>query len=267
MRVPTDLKLRVGMLEVRRSLGVHTFSRARPLALKYAARVMEVFEMVREQEFTKADIRRLIAGCFADLARDADRGFVSEPGAAEEDANEQRGIVEELAAEAHRQIAGQSFDGRIHHRARALLQGAGYALDELPGALQQDVLSGVARAFLESYRLFLFRLDDRLLPYAPSDPLFVGEVNCISRPQSLPVFDEGARPDKPIGPTLRELVDRYLTARAPAWTAKTARSRATQLGFLVEHLGPDRRIVLITPADAAPPASPAANPGRGRQAE
>jgi len=33
VRVPDDLRLRVGLREVRRSLHVHTFAEARPLAL------------------------------------------------------------------------------------------------------------------------------------------------------------------------------------------------------------------------------------------
>jgi hypothetical protein len=53
VRVPHDLRERVGVLEVRRSLHVHSLSIARPLALKFGARVMELFEMVRKEHLTK----------------------------------------------------------------------------------------------------------------------------------------------------------------------------------------------------------------------
>ena len=53
VRVPDDVRMRVGSPEVRRSLRVHTLTKARPLALKYAARVMEVFDMARTRTLTE----------------------------------------------------------------------------------------------------------------------------------------------------------------------------------------------------------------------
>src|SRR5665213_1262726 len=75
VRVPDDIKAQIGVLEVRRSLRVHTLPRARLLALKYAARLMEVFAVIRETRLSKAQTRDLVAACFFDLARDAERGF------------------------------------------------------------------------------------------------------------------------------------------------------------------------------------------------
>lgn len=72
VRVPDDLRVRIGLREVRRSLLVHTFAEARPLALKYAARVMEVFEMAKSAELTKDKIRGLILNRFAELPNEDD---------------------------------------------------------------------------------------------------------------------------------------------------------------------------------------------------
>jgi hypothetical protein len=57
LRVPDDLKALVGLSEVRRSLNAHTLSVARPLALKYAARLMETFDMLREQNLSPSSRR------------------------------------------------------------------------------------------------------------------------------------------------------------------------------------------------------------------
>ena len=62
VRVPDELRVRVGLLEIRRSLRVHTLTRARPLALKYGARVMEIFQVVRSRNVSKEVVQALIGG-------------------------------------------------------------------------------------------------------------------------------------------------------------------------------------------------------------
>jgi hypothetical protein len=69
VRVPDELKLRIGMLEVRRSLKTYAPARARLLAAIYVPRVMEAFEMLRANEFTRDDARAFVLACFNDLCR------------------------------------------------------------------------------------------------------------------------------------------------------------------------------------------------------
>ena len=247
LRVPDDLKALVGLSEVRRSLNAHTLSVARPLALKYAARVMETFQMLREQNLTKADARKWIEDCFRDLAAQADRGFRPTSNDPDGELREAVGLWEEMAGTIRRQLDNQSFNEPVEPICRSRVTRTGMNWDAIPQDIQQDLLTGTARALLEQQRLFLFRLNEQLLPFKPADPLFayIGEPQAeqVSRAHVPPVQDQ------PIGPTLAEVVERYLTSGRQLWALKTWVSRRTRLRFLVEHLGGDRPITTITAAD------------------
>lgn len=67
VRVPDRLKLRVGLLEVRRFLRIYSAGTARLLAVQLIAQVQEIFRMAEAQALTKDEIRRLIDRCFQRL--------------------------------------------------------------------------------------------------------------------------------------------------------------------------------------------------------
>ena len=247
VRVPDGLKLRVGMLEVRRSLHVHTASKARPLALKYAARVMEVFGMAKAQELTREQVRDLIVACFHDLKSVTDYGFVPTSDFPDLEIDEQRTFGQERLADLKEQVVSGGFEPFIRQRARALVIAGGYNPTILPPATRHDLVSGVARALLEEQRLFLFRLEERLLPYEPTDPLF--------RPTPLSQTPSNSSPELPsqpaVGPTVQEIMEAYCAKKKTSWAAKTFVSRTRQLGYLSEHLGAGTRISALTPQHIA----------------
>jgi hypothetical protein len=90
VRVPADLRERVGLREVRRTLHTDSLSEARPLALTYAARVLEIFDVTRKRELSKAEVRSLIAIACNDLRREADRGYIPRSNLPELEIEEQR---------------------------------------------------------------------------------------------------------------------------------------------------------------------------------
>lgn len=168
VRVPDDLRLRVGSREVRRSLRVHTFVQARPLALKYAARVMEVFDMARSQSLTRDDIRSLVQACFADLKQQVDDGFVPHTTRPDLEIGFQRVLFSDHSVHVSAQLADLDFRAPVTTEAAQLLVRAGLKPDELPENRLVDLCSGVARALLERDRVFHHRLTDRFSPYVPN---------------------------------------------------------------------------------------------------
>ena len=64
MRVPEALKLRVGLVEVRRSLRTHTPSKARLLAARCALRMTETLEVIKSTQLTREEARHLVRQAF-----------------------------------------------------------------------------------------------------------------------------------------------------------------------------------------------------------
>jgi len=120
------------------------------------------------------------------------------------------------------------------------------AANTLSPALRQDLISGVARALAEHQRMFLFRLEERLMPYQPTDPLF---RHADSTALEVGIARAPIRSPQLIGPTMGELRDRYLIAKRKSWTAKTHASRTRQLSFLVEHVGESVPAAAVTKKD------------------
>ena len=168
VRVPDRLKVRVGMLEVRRSLHVYSLAQARPLALRYAARVMEVFELAQSDTLSTADIKRMMVGCFVGLASDVE-GFVPSSEFPDMERAEQACLVEERIRILLDQIAEAKFDDALQHLAFQLVEREGRSFDALTKHAQIAVCEGVARAQVEALRYSKFRIGERLLRYQVQD--------------------------------------------------------------------------------------------------
>ena len=70
VRVPDDIRPLVGMVEVRRSLRTSDLYRARAQSSLQAARLFEVFEMVRsnQDQFNRDEVQAIIAASFYEVA-------------------------------------------------------------------------------------------------------------------------------------------------------------------------------------------------------
>ncbi len=77
VRVPLDLLDRLGLVEVRKSLGTSRLSEARLLGPEIAMRVKRSFETMRAEDLTSAECLAAIKKCFAGLIEQAgpDIGF------------------------------------------------------------------------------------------------------------------------------------------------------------------------------------------------
>ena len=246
VRVPPDLKALVGMCEVRRTLGVHTLSKARPLALKFASRVLETFAMLQNQEFSKDEARRLVIACFRELETNLEHGFVPETDDPEYELAEQVAAWSEVNCTVRSQLQNKAFDQPVIGMAKSLVGRNGHSWKELPAANRQDMLVGVSQALLEAHRLFLFRLESQLQPYHPANELFA-ESRDAPIAEAFP--PAASKVGMPVGPSVKVVVEHFLQSMKSGWTPKTYRSRQTRLNYLIEFLGPDRILSTVNAAD------------------
>jgi hypothetical protein len=214
MRVPDDLRSRIGMLEVTRSLQTSSLPKAHRLVTAYSARLAGAFNMLRSDNYTKERARAVIQACFRDLAQEADGGL--SPVAKDVDlaVSEQRGMADEWIGEVSEYLERRQFTEGFTKKAKTVL--AAYSVDvaSLPAEALQDLFEGYARAVIEQQRLFKFRLDDRLATFAPTDALFSDVLGA-----SAGALQHGADIDEV---SVGELAERYLSEKQAAWTAKTA---------------------------------------------
>lgn len=138
VRVPDGLKLRVGLLEVRRSLRVSSADRARLLAPTYVARLKEVFAMAEAIDLPKGEVRNLISACFADLAARAQM-FVPRSFDPTAEIPEQQHWAQESVGELERQVALHQFEPWVEEQANRLLRANGLVPEELTVATRLDV--------------------------------------------------------------------------------------------------------------------------------
>lgn len=251
MRVPDDLRSRVGMSEVTRSLRTGSFSKANRLVTRYAARLKETFEVLNQANYTKERARSLIQACFADLAKETDGGFIPLAPDIDQELLAQRVMSEEAIRELTASIESRTFsDGFIRH-AKAALARHSVAVDALPETALHDLYDGLARGMVEQQRLFQFRLDDRLSDYQPSDALFHMQPAPLPAP-ALPPSTTTATATataQDMGPSLGKLVELYLAAKRKIWTPKTAKTNAAKLKLLEGYFGHDRSASSLTPPD------------------
>lgn len=196
VRVPDELRLRIGLREVRRTLRTHSPTRASFLASIYVPRVREVFEMLRTKDFTKEHALVMLRSRFADLRRIAERGYIPSSNFPDLEIQEHAALSREHILAMEVAAATSRFPASLLVTASELCATNGWSFKDLPEDRRNDLLHGLSRALVEQQKLYLFRLRDRLLPYNMSDPLFLSAINCTSaltgemslahRPSDLP---------------------------------------------------------------------------------
>jgi len=247
MRVPHDVRLRVGLREVRRSLATYSPRHAQTLAAIYVARLKGAFEMIKQVNWGKDDCLSFVWSCFNDAMLETEEhgGFVPRSSEPDLEVAEQRGMSEERISELRSQISYRKFDGSVQHWTQSACEDRGIALWSLPASRRLDLFEGVTRVLVEQQRLFLLRLEDRLKPFETADPLFLeaptkssGKAGLMAQP-----------PSTAIGPTLSEAVTAYLMQHEKIWIRKTHSARTWQLRYLLEFLGAGRPVAAITSHD------------------
>jgi integrase len=236
IRVPVDIQTLVGLTEVRRSLHTYEVSRARILAAVCAARVFEVFAMLRAKELSKDQICGLICNLFEMMKREVE-------GAADHrlsdwERNEQFYCSSEVSTAVITQRMMGAYDREAKLTATRALAPTKLRLSDLAEKTRDDLLDGAARAVIERERLYQLRLTDRLAPFVPNDPIFVKRV-AAGPPVGVEV----------LGPLLGEAIDAYLATKQRSWTPKTHAIRNRYLGYLRQHFGDDRPLASIVAAD------------------
>lgn len=228
VRVPTDLQALVGLSEVRRTLSVHILSKAKPLALKFASRVLETFVVLQQKHYSKDEARRLVQSCFIDLAGHLDHGFVPETADPEMEIAEQIHAWEEAIPDQAK--APQFYDSShpVGNAAKSVVMKAGIAWESVSPGSQQDILSGVGRAMAEAHRIFLLRLTDSLTSFEAHDPLFRNVDVSAAIEKKLEVAEQKI---EAVGPTVGMVTEHYLRTEKANWTAKTLKSRQVRIGY------------------------------------
>ncbi len=246
VRVPRDLVGRVGIIEVRRSLKSGRYHECRLLALRYATRVKVLFDMIRAEDLSKEQSLEKIRAVFADLSEKVEPAFIPteidpwlELERLTDDAEFHRQWLK-------RQIASGQFEPIIDGMTRSLLARQGVSVTgATPRA--QEMTFGVARALVEQQNKVLFRLDEPLLPYEPTDPLFAAVVPCHETTNSP--AHHSPTSTSVIGLSVAELINEFMKAHKQKWTPKTFKTNRQKLALLQDHLGAERRISTITPHD------------------
>lgn len=248
VRVPDHIRPRIGQGEVHRSLGTYVPRIARILAVTYSARVMGVFDMIASSDLTKTQARQLVASCFHDLVKETEAvgGFMPETTEPDIEIHEQRHLALARIAELRDQCVTRRYAGDVREAARRLWTTSALASADMPQPEEIDLFEGVARALIEQQRLFLLRLEDRLAPFEPTDPLFVA-----SAPQTYNDFTltVNAAATDVRGVSVGEATGDYLRYGEKQWVAKTVAARRWQLRYLVEHLGAERPLGGISAHD------------------
>ncbi len=242
IRVPDAIRPQVGKTELVRSLRTCSLRKARPLAALLTALVMEAFEMIKLNEMTTHEARKLVQDCFVQVIAKQEKygGFVPVTNQPEFEYHEQRVLSEDRITELQAQMGGNHIAPDIRHRVRDLVIRQGYSPDMLPEARLNDLANGVARVLIEQQRLFLLRLEDRLAPHIIADELFQNGVEHANASEYSTKFK---------GPTLGEAIHSFLESHKPVWKLKTYKARLWQLGYLVEYLGNERPLASIIAED------------------
>lgn len=238
VRVPGDLIERVGLVEVRRSLGPMRFNEARLLAAQIGAQLKDAFNMMRNaNELSKQEVLNLIRDCFAVLTESYGQGYLPRTNNVDFELAEQRVIAEDHVATLMPQVETRTFNPETVIAAKRLVTDQGIEISGVSDERLMEIIEGVVRAMIEADRQFVFRLSDRLTPYVPEDPLFLGDArNC----------------KQGIGLTVDELIEAYCKAKRFEWTAKTMRTHRPKLKLLSDFLGGDTRAESVTRDDMRP---------------
>lgn len=244
VRVPACVQPKLGLREVRRSLGSCGFVRAKALVPTYVHRVKGVFGVIQNTNVTKEQARVLVQACFRRLVAETE-GWAIVPGnieTAEFELTEQLGLSEDRVSSLREQLGSRVFDGSVQLIAQNELAPD---LDFNP-ARRLDFLEGVARALIEQQNLFQLRLTNRLQPFAPTDSLF---ADLDGPAQSSSPVTAAVVPVVAVGPTVAEAAALYLSAGKKRWVRKTHTARVWQIGFLEESLGSTKRLSAVTSHD------------------
>lgn len=238
VRVPDDLIERVGLVEVRRSLGPMRFNEARLLAAQIGAQLKDAFKMMRNaNELSKQEVLNLIRDCFAVLTESNGQGYLPRTSDLDWELAEQRVMAEDHASGLMPQVETRIFNPETVLAAKRLVTDQGIDISDVGDDRLAEIIEGVVRAMLEADRQFVFRLSDRLTPYVPDDPLFQGSArNC----------------NQGIGLTVDELIEEYCKAKRFEWTAKTMKTHRPKLKLLSDFLGGDTRAEAVTRDDMRP---------------
>lgn len=248
VRVPDHVRPRLGQNEVHRSLGTYACSRARILAATYAARVMGAFKMIAENDLSTERARQLVRSCFADLIKETENYGAFVPVTSEPDleTDEQRHFSKLRIADLQQRRGDRQYGGDVETLTEQLLGSSGISLAAISPTRRIDLLDGIARALIEQQRMFLQRLDDRLMPFIPSDDLF---RDYASHHKSFSAVPVECKPDAVKGVTVGEGISKYLKHGTSAWVSKTLAARKWQLRYLQEHLGEHALLGAVTAHD------------------
>lgn len=235
MRVPDRLRARIERLEVSKTLGTYSSVVARHSAVKFSARVQEIFAMI-EQDVTinPKEARRLIRRCFSDIQRAADEigPFIPLTDSPDLERLEQEGFARDRINSLKLQLETTEFELSLVNAAAEYLYSHGVQLKSLSKKDKLRLLNGFARVFIEEEHFFIGRLHDPLSEYHPKDPLF----RAINDDTIFTVSNSNSD-NKACGPKVEIAIQAYLAAKEKSWIAKTHKARTWQLGYLEEFLG------------------------------
>lgn len=142
--------------------------------------------MIKHGSFDQAAAGALIKICFADLAQQAQCGFVPRTDEPDFELEDQLALRDEVAVDLHEQLRLIKFSPRVRRPAIQHLPVSTPNWDQLTPDMRALIQEGVARAVLEQDRLYRFRTEDRFADYEPEDPLFRRKHTTVSFEAPVP---------------------------------------------------------------------------------
>lgn len=175
VRVPRGLVERVGVVEVRRSLGSSSLSKSRLLALRYGAQLKRCFEMLLLTDADAFACQKAIQRIYTELATEVldirpPRG---------DDAWLYREEQEQLSKEAEQALEDQieqgQFSPALERTASELLARHSVIRSAVLPEQWDELVSAVARAMAEAHRRYRYQLSGSIFPFVPTDTLFASQ--------------------------------------------------------------------------------------------
>lgn len=247
MRVPDRLRPRLERIEINRSLKTYSSMTARKLSANVLVSLQETLTMVENDiQITPEKARAMVQSCFEEFKYSNDLHAPFSINTANPDIKiaEQEILSQAKINDLVNQASCRTFNKDVQIRTSEYCQRKHIDFDALNAKDQSRLLYAFAQVLIEEQRYFQHRLNDPISTYQPYNSIF-NNVESEYSHQST----QHDKQNIEIGLTIKQAVEKYLSAKQKSWVHKTHKARIWQLRYLIEYIGHDRLMNSIVSSD------------------
>ena len=238
MAVPVRLLHRLGRREIKFSLRTTVpevaRARCRILAVEFLQLTANGIQMAELSQDIIARLARAVLAKQLDEIEDLTVHKIPDDPAVDREVELSSALEE--AAKLQKSFLVRPFDQATTREAETALIGAGLSRKGAGMEGFEALCSAILRARIEALRIYAATLSGRFNEAVPKDPLFLSQS---------PVAHE-----KPDGPSVRELADRYFAFKSGReWVGKSETDNRRIIGSFMDLVGGDRPITSLSDAD------------------